>query len=292
VTRKILIVGGDSEIARAAAAHLRERGHEVLATTRRADHIAPDRPLLDLAGPVDDWPLPPDIDAACLCAAIARLNDCARDPAGSAQVNVTGITTLADKLLACGIPVLFLSTDKVFDGSRAHVPAEAPPCPVSEYGKQKAAAEAALVAHMARGEPAAILRLAKIVSPGIELLRQWIANLVAGRPIRAFHDMQMAPTPVALVAAAIEQLLTTPKPGIVQLTGPRDIAYNEIALHLAAKLGADPALVEKASAHSAGLPPGSTAPHTTLDSSALRERFGIVVPDATVVIDELLGTCR
>lgn len=292
MTRKILIVGGDSEIAGATAVHLRECGHEVLATTRRSDRVAPDRPLLELAAPVNDWPIPPGIDAVCLCAAIARLNDCARDPAGSAQVNVTGITTLADRLLARGIPVLFLSTDKVFDGSHPHAPADAPPCPVSEYGRQKAAAEAALVAHMRKGEPAAILRLAKIVSPGMDLLRGWIANLVAGNPIRAFHDMQMAPTPVALVAAAIERLLTEPQPGIFQLTGPRDIAYSEVALQLAGKLGADPALVEKVSAYSAGLPAGSTAPHTTLDSSALRDRFGIVVPDAVAVIDELYETCR
>jgi dTDP-4-dehydrorhamnose reductase len=292
VTRKVLIVGGDSEIAGTATAYLRERGHEVLATTRRADRVAANRPQLDLSEPVDDWPIPPGIDAACLCAAIARLADCANDPAGSAQVNVAGIATLSDRLLARGIPVLFLSTDKVFDGTRPHVPAETPPCPVSEYGRQKAAAEAALVAHMRKGEPAAILRLAKIVSPGMELLRGWIASLSTGKPIRAFNDMQMAPTPVALVAAAIERLLGEPGAGTFQLTGPRDIAYSQVALHLADRLGADPALVEKVSAYSAGLPEGSTAPHTTLDSTALHRRFGITAPDAIAVIDDLFDTCR
>jgi dTDP-4-dehydrorhamnose reductase len=102
----------------------------------------------------------------------------------------------------------------------------------------------------------------------------------------------MAPTPVALVAQAIERLMAEPSTGIFQLTGPRDIAYSEVALHLVKKLGTDPALVEKVSAYSAGLPLGSTAPHTTLDSSALRERFGIAAPDVIPVIDELYGTCR
>ena len=292
MTGKLLIVGGDSEIAGAATAYLRERGHEVLATTRRQDRVAGDRPHLDLSRAVDDWPIPPGIDAACLCAAIARLGDCANDPQGSARVNVTGIATLSGRLLARGISVLFLSTDKVFDGTRPHVPAETLPCPVSEYGRQKAAAEATFVAHIRQGAPAAILRLAKIVSPGMGLLRSWIASLSAGQPIRAFHDMHMAPTPVALVAEAIERLLAAPSAGIFQLTGPRDIAYSEVALHLAQKLGADPVLIEKVSAYSAGLPLGSTAPHTTLDSSALRQRFGIAVPDATSVIDELFETCR
>jgi hypothetical protein len=40
------------------------------------------------------------------------------------------------------------------------------------------------------------------------------------------------------------------------------------------------------------MPAGSTARNTTLDSSALRERFGIAVPDACEVIDALIQTCR
>ena len=289
---RVLVVGGDSEIATAAAAHLRDAGHGVAATTRRTDRVATERPFLDLARPVDDWPIPEGIGAACFCAAIARLADCARDPEGSTRVNVTGTVALADRLLARGVPVLFLSTDKVFDGSRPRVPADAPPCPVSEYGRQKAAAEAALGERRRAGAPVAILRLAKVVSPGMELLRQWIASLRAGRPIRAFDDMMMAPTPVALVAQAIERLLTSRSAGIFQLTGPRDIAYREVALHLARRLGADPALVEAVSAYSAGLPEGSTAANTTLDSSALAERFGIAVPDPIEVIGALVETCR
>jgi dTDP-4-dehydrorhamnose reductase len=280
MTGRILIVGGDSEIAAATAIHLRTQGRDIVATTRRPERIAADRPFLDLSEPVEDWPVPDGVTAACICAAIARLNDCARDPAGSARINVAGI------------PVLFLSTDKVFDGERSHVPADAPPCPVSEYGRQKAAAEAALGDLMSDGAPAAILRLAKVVMPGMALLRQWITDLNGGRPVRAFHDMMMAPTPVAQVAAAIERLLGAPTSGIFQLTGPRDVDYVAVARHLAQRIGAAPGLVETVSAYSVGLPVGSTARNTTLDSSALAERFGIAVPDAWAVIDELIETCR
>ncbi len=174
---KILIVGGDSEIASATAAHLQRAGFDIAATTRRRERVAADRPFLDLGGPVADWPIPDGVTGAAVCAAIARLADCTRDPIGSARVNVTGTVALADRLLMRGIPVLFLSSDKVFDGTRPLVPADAPTCPVSEYGRQKAAAEAALRERMGAGAPAAILRLAKVVSPGMELLRQWIASL-------------------------------------------------------------------------------------------------------------------
>lgn len=289
---RILIVGGDSEIATAATAHLRASGYAVAATTRRPERVAADRPFLDLSVPVEDWPIPDGIGAACFCAAIARLGECAANPQASALINVTRTIALADRLLARSIPILFLSTDKVFDGTRAQVPAATPPCPVSEYGRQKAATEAALGERMRAGAPIAVLRLAKVVSPGMALLRQWIVDLESGRSVRAFNDMMMAPTPVVVVATAIERLLAEPGSGIFQLTGPRDIAYREVAAHLVRSLGTDPALVEPVSAYSAGLPPGSTARHTTLDSSALRERFGIAVPDAWAVIDDLVETCR
>jgi dTDP-4-dehydrorhamnose reductase len=282
-----LLVGGDSEIGAATAQHLRDLGIPVAATTRRRERVASDRPFLDLTMPIAEWLPPADTRAACILAAIPRLQGCAADPAGSSFVNVRQTIALAENLLGRGIPVVFLSTDKVFDGTRAHVPADAPMCPVSEYGRQKASAETALQAHMKAGAPVAILRLAKVVSPGMLLLRQWIAALAAGERIRAFFDMVMAPTPVAIVSAAIAGLLDQGVPGIFQLTGPRDVSYAQIAVYLARRAGADPELVTPVSARSAGIPEGSTAHHTTLDTAAIRDRLGIVVPDPWEVIDEI-----
>jgi dTDP-4-dehydrorhamnose reductase len=116
--------------------------------------------------------------------------------------------------------------------------------------------------------------------------------LTAGKPVRAFFDMMMAPVPVATVAAAIERLLAGRASGIFQLSGPDDVAYSDVAARLAATLGVDPALVQPASADSMSPPIGTRARHTSLDSGALRERFGIAVPDAWHVIDELIATCR
>ena len=288
---KTLLVGGDSEIAAATATFLRNRGHAVLATTRRSERVSADRPFLDLSQPLDGWQPPAGTRAACLCAAVARLGDCANDPDGSARVNVTGILAVADRLLARGIPLVFLSTDKVFEGTRAMMPADSPLCPVSEYGRQKAVAETALGERMRAGDPAAVLRLSKIVSPGMPLIAGWARDLAESKPIRAFYDMMMAPVPVAAVAAAIECLLAAPTHGIFQLSGPRDIAYSEVAARLAAMIGADPALIEPLSADTVLPPIGIRAQHTTLDSSALRDRFGLSVSDPSKLLDDLIRTC-
>ena len=282
-----LLVGGDSEIGAAAWRHLRKNS-PTLATTRRAGALADDQVALDLAGDLAAWEPPQGVTAACICAAVARLAACAADPVGSAQVNVTGTLALAERLIAHGIHVLFLSTNQVFDGATPNVAADAPTAPVSEYGKQKARTEAALRTHMARGAPAAILRLAKVVPPQTALLRDWRAALAAGAPIRAFRDMTMAPTPIDRVTQAIVALMTDRTAGVFQLTGPRDVPYVEVGRFVAGRIGADPELVIPASVREAELPEGVAPLHTTLDSSALRQRYGIAVPDAWEVLGQTL----
>jgi dTDP-4-dehydrorhamnose reductase len=285
-----LIVGGDSEIGGAAFAALKSKDHAVAATTRHRERVAGDRLFLDLGASLEGWEPPPGATSACVCAAVARLADCAADPQASAHINVSQTLTLIDKLLRRGVYVLFLSTNQVFDGRVPQVPLGAPHSPVSEYGRQKARTESALSDYVARGAPVGILRLAKVVSPHMALLQRWIADLARGEPISAFTDMTLAPTPMASVAGAISSLLGERASGIFQLTGPRDVSYADVGRFLARKLGVDPSLVQAASARAAGLPEGATPRHTTLDSSGLRDRFGVEVLDVWQVIESVTGS--
>jgi dTDP-4-dehydrorhamnose reductase len=280
----ILLVGGDSEIGAATARFLIAQGQAVAATTRRSDRVSAVRPLLDLAAPLDRWEPPAGTRAACVFAAIARLAACADDPAGSAHINVTQTLTLIERLVARGIYVLFLSTNQVFDGNLPNVRADAPTCPVSEYGRQKARVEAVLREHIHRGAQVAILRLAKVVSRHMALIDGWIDALSAGKPVRAFHDMTLAPTPTEMVSAAIRALMDEQAKGIYQLTGPRDVTYAQVARFVALHVDARPSLVVETSALDAGLPQGATPRHTTLDSRELRDRYGLDVPDVWTII--------
>jgi dTDP-4-dehydrorhamnose reductase len=115
----------------------------------------------------------------------------------------------------------------------------------------------------------------------------WKQELAAGRSIRAFADMTMAPTPVDVVATAIGRMMEDRLPVVAQLTGPRDISYAEAGRFLAAEIGADPRLVEAVSALESGLPRGSTPRNTTLDSSYIAERYRLTAPDALEVIGSL-----
>src|SRR6185437_12064541 len=287
-----LIVGGDSEIGAATYRAMQAQGLAAAATTRRHELVSAGRPFLDLAADFDLFEAPPQTTAVCICAAIARIAACAADPKGTAFVNVERTLALADKFLARGIYVLFLSTNQVFDGQMPHVAPDAPYSAVSEYGRQKARTETALRERMAGGAPAGILRLAKVVSTRMALFDGWIADLSAGKTIGAFCDMTLAPTPVDLVCAAIIALLQDRLPGIFQFTGPRDVSYAEVGRFLATYRNADPSLVKETSARSAGLPEGSTPTNTTLDSAALRERYGLAAPDVWQVVTQLAATAK
>lgn len=281
-----LIAGGDSEIGSATSRLMRARGSKVVTTTRRPDAGAGEMQL-DLSAPVDQFTVPAGIRCACIFAAIARLATCEADPAGSLRINVTQTVALVDHLTARGIYTLFLSTNQVFSGDKPQVPADAALAPVSEYGRQKAETERQLQARMSGGAPIGVLRLAKVVSPGMALMTSWKQELAARRSIRAFHDMTMAPTPVDLVATAIARMMDDHLSVTAQLTGPQDITYFEVGRFLARAMGVDPGLVEPVSALGSAMPRGSTPRNTTLDSSYVAERYGITVPDAFDVFKTL-----
>jgi dTDP-4-dehydrorhamnose reductase len=278
-----LIVGANSEIGSATARLIRDRGGEVLATTRRRV-AAPGELHLDFNAPLANFTIPDGVQCACIFVAVARLAACEADPMVSARINVEQTIALVDLLAARGVYTLLLSTNQVFNGDNSHVRPDAPASPVSEYGRQKAEAERMLQARMAQGGPMGVLRLAKVISPGMALMAMWKRELAAGRSIRAFTDMTMAPIPVNIAAMSIVRLMEDRLPVVAQLTGPRDIAYDEVGRFVARKVGADPRLVEPVSALENGMPKGSTPRNTTLDSFYLAEKYSLTVPDALEVL--------
>ena len=278
------MVGGDGLIGGAVAARLRAAGGPVIATTRRPGVITNNVFHLDLADDPSAWPELPEVDAAVLCAAVARLGACEADPAASRRVNVDGTLALARRLAAQGSYVLLLSSDKVFDGTGAARTRDDARCPATEYGHQKAAAEQGLLAL----EPScAVLRLAKVLSPSLELVQGWRGALEAGRPITAFHDMYLAPVGVNFVSEMIIRLLNERRPGIYQASGDRDVSYETLARALAGAVGADGALVKPAAADPDLLPPPTRPRHSTLDMGLEARLFDLPQPASRAVCDEI-----
>jgi dTDP-4-dehydrorhamnose reductase len=284
----LLLLGGDSELGAATFRDLKQQGIAVQATTRRRELISPDRPYFDILDSLDDWEPPVETRAACIFLAVSRLQDCEKNPVAAARVNVTQSLRLIERLLAKGIYVLFLSSNQVFNGEQPNVSEDTPFSPVSIYGQLKADIEIFIRERVARAAQIGVLRLSKVLDSKSSIIGDWIRSLSNGRPIRAFVDMKVAPVPVEIVSKAIGALLTDMSTGVFQLSGPLDVRYAEVGHYLAQELNVDPGLVETVSASLLGLPNGSTPHNTTLDSSVLREKFGIVVPDVWKILSMFL----
>ncbi|WP_119680530.1 sugar nucleotide-binding protein [Indioceanicola profundi] len=282
----VLVVGGDGYVARTLVPHLRSRGLRVAASTRRADMAGPDRPLLDLASGEGFGIAEAGYAAAVLCAARARLADCRADPVGTAQTNVAGTLELAGRLARAGTRILLLSTDKVYDGSIPHRRWSDRPCPASEYGRQKAAAEAGVLALPG----ASVLRLSKVVGPEAGPFAGWVRSLRAGSAIQPFSDFPLAAVPVGLVAEAAARILDRSGTGIFQLTASEDINYARAAFHLARRIGADDRLVQPVTGRMGEVLGGEPASaFTSLDCSRLRDMMGLAAPDPYTALDSILA---
>lgn len=285
----VLVVGGDGYVARTLVPHLRSRGLRVASSTRRLDRAGPDRPLLDLASGAGFGIAKAGYAAAILCAARARLADCRADPVGTAQTNVAGTLDLAGRLSRAGTRLLLLSTDKVYDGSIPHRHWSDPPCPVSEYGRQKAAAEAGVLALPG----ASVLRLAKVVGPEAGPFAGWVGSLRAGSAIQPFADFPLAAVPVGLAAEAAARILDRSGSGIFQLTAREDIDYARAAVHLARRIGADERLVNPVTGRMGEVLGGEpAAAFTSLDCSRLCDMLDLEPPDPYHALDSLLGPVK
>jgi dTDP-4-dehydrorhamnose reductase len=284
---RAIIVGIDGLVGRALADALRSRGDGVFGTTRRPDMTSPGKVgLLDLVSgrmPIDM----PDADVAVICAAMTNLAECRSHPDLAEHVNFRGPVELAHRFSERGVRTIFLSSNAVFDCSAPAMPAEAIKAPKSLYGRLKSAAEDAMLsAH----QPATVVRLTKILVPALPVLVRWSEALHRGEQIEAAADHRISPVQLEYVVASLLAIADRGEAGIYQVSAMGDVSYGEIALRMAARIGASASLVSARRAIEIGIPPEEVMAFTSLDASRLTRLTGIAAPDPYEAIDRAIET--
>jgi dTDP-4-dehydrorhamnose reductase len=282
VTDRVLIVGGDGLIGRSLRARSAQAAKPALATVLVEQPVPGNSVHFDMMR--DPWPALPDCRAAILCAAIANQEQCRRDPAGTRELNVVRTLRLARQLAARGTFVVFISSNQVFDGNRPLCQPDQPVSPRTEYGRQKAEAEAGL---LQLGEQSAIVRLTKVFFSQLPILQKWHASLSAGQPITPFSNYLCSPVPLDCVTECIWQVAERALSGIWQVSTNEDVSYADIALALGRCRGLDSSLIHPADA------PAGVLEHlpafTTLDSSSVREGLEVRIPTSEETLAAVLG---
>lgn len=269
----VLIVGGDGLIGRALARRLRAEGAAIAITSRRGPTAEFPVVPLDLAKPLQTEQLP---KAGCvvIAAAETHIAQCEANPTATGVINIDVPRRLASWAREHRARPLLLSTSAVLDSTRPWAPEDEPLGPRSLYGRQKAAAERAVLS-----SGGTVLRLGKVLHPEQATLVEWRRDLTSGRKIAPFSDLIIAPISLDLAVRAIVGLIgAQDAAGIFQITANRDLSYAEAAFCFASALGVSKELVAPTTSDEAGVTLVEKPLHATLSDARLRAATGIVSP--------------
>ncbi len=211
------------------------------------------------------------------CAALTQSPACQADPALARSINVDVTARLVD--LAANIPLLFLSTDLVFDGRAGNYDENAAPNPLSVYAETKLEAEKIVLANPRH----AVIRtsLNGGVSPtgdrgfNEQIYRAWHA----GQHVKLFSDEYRSPICAEVTARAIWELVRQDKPGLYHIAGSERLSRWRIGELLAARHPELNPQIEKSSlteykgAH--------RAPDTSLNCAKVQDFLSFPLPGLT-----------
>jgi dTDP-4-dehydrorhamnose reductase len=282
--KKLLVVGADGALGRAACTYFETQGVTVIGTSRRRGG---DHHYLDLTVPAS-WEVLPEVDAALICAGVTSIVECAQDPTRTKQVNVRGTAGLAAKLAAQGAFVLYLSSNQVFDGAISHRSRDSYPCPVSEYGRQKALAEAGM-RHLIDRENGAILRLTKVMTLGTSIVQTWRRDLTAGQRIGPFSNLPLAPISLDFALETMETIFSDRLSGVFHASSQEDSSYLSLAHVVADHIGADPGLIKPVEAVPGSIGFDFLPRFSSLDMQLEVSEFDLQPPSAKEVFRSVLA---
>jgi dTDP-4-dehydrorhamnose reductase len=187
-------------------------------------------------------------DAVIHGAALAQPNDCEQQPDRSYAINVEATSHLAQFCRDRAIPLIFTSTDQVFDGQAAPYGETDQPHPINRYGQHKLAAERIIQQVHPHSTICRMPLLYGPPSPQAEcFLQGFLRTLAAGQPLRLFTDEFRSPAYVDDAAMglllALERLTLGTGAGLLHLGGSERISRYDFGLQMAEVFDLEPGLI-------------------------------------------------
>jgi dTDP-4-dehydrorhamnose reductase len=241
------------------------------------------RDLADFTDPFDPVTRIEDTgaEAVIIAAAYTAVDRAESEEELATTVNAHTPGAIARACATRGLPLVYVSTDYVFDGSgvRPWHPGDATG-PVNAYGRSKLAGEQAV---RAAGGVHAILRTSWVVSAHGSNFVKTMLRLGRERDrLTIVADQVGGPTPAGAIAAACleitRQLLDDPgKSGTYHFAGTPDVSWAGFARETFAQAGI---ACEVADIPSSDFPTPARRPlNSRLDCASLEAVFGIKRPD-------------
>lgn len=292
---RIVVTGKAGQVVSALLERGAVLGHEI---------VALGRPEVDLASPatVRAALLASGADVIVSAAAYTAVDKAETEPGAAFAVNGAGAGAVAAAAAEMRVPVVHLSTDYVFDGSKPGTYVETDPTgPLGVYGASKLAGEQAV---SAATDNYAILRTAWVYSPfGANFLKTML-RLAADRPqLRVVSDQLGTPTSALDIAdgvlAVASNLVNRPDDaalrGIFHLVGGGETnwaGFAEEIFRQSAMRGGPSSVVEPIPSSDYPTPARRPA-NSRLSTAKLASVHGVVLPDwqtsTAQVVERLLA---
>ncbi len=278
---RIAVTGQHGQVARALSEIAARHGHEV---------VLLGRPGLDLADPGTIEPAirSADVRAVINAAAYTAVDKAESEPDLAEAVNGAGAGAVAAAAAALGLPVLQLSTDYVFDGSKPSPYVEEDATgPLGVYGESKLSGERGVAAANPRH---AILRTAWVYAPyGANFVRTMLriagnkpeVNVVADQHGCPTSALDIATTLLGVAARLAEAPDDAALVGVFHMAARGEAVWADVAEAIFAASrakGGPSAVVNRIT--TADFPTQARRPaNSRLDSSKLERVYGLALPD-------------
>lgn len=291
---KILITGASGLLGINLALEAGAR-HEVVAVDRRKLAGTPFRilkaDLLD-AGAVDAALDEARPDWVVHCAALANLEDCEAYPGLAEQMNAGLPGMVAAACCDRGLPLIHISTDAVFDGTKeTPYTEEDAPGPVSVYARTKLEGERRVLAAYPEAAVARVNFYGWSPSGKRSLGEFFYNNLSAGNFVSGFADVTFCPMFVGDLAGILLKMLEKRLQGLYHAVGPQAMSKYQFGVEIARKFGLDPLHITPKSVHTSPLI--ATRSHNLhLSTRKLSTDLGLILPDFSTGMDRFYQQFR
>lgn len=247
---RILVTGANGQLGQDLVAAARAGEHEVTGVSRSSETSCDITDRSAVTALVAR--LAPEL--IIHAAAWTAVDDCEADPERAVAVNQEGTRNVGDAADGIGAHVVYVSTDYVFDGTKATPYAEDDPTnPLSAYGRSKLGGEQALGTHHT------IARTSWVCGAHGPNMVKTILRLAAAQPELRFVDDQVGhPSFTADLAPALIELGLLRAPGPFHVTNTGAVSWHGFAQAVLAAAGQDPARVHPV--HTVDLTPPRPAP--------------------------------
>ena len=211
------------------------------------------------------------------CAALSRGPECQANPALARKLNVEVTGLLAE--LAADIPLVFFSSDLVFDGQRGNYDEAAAVNPLSVYAETKVMAERAVLANPRHTVIRTSLNAGTSRSGNRTFNEQMRRAWEGGQSVRLFRDEFRSPIGARVTARAVWELAARDQPGIYHVAGSERLSRLQIGQLLAARWpGLHPRIVPASVKDYTGEP---RPPDTSLNCAKAQRCLSFALPGLT-----------